>query len=205
MQWRSVLRIADPELQRRRSEEIATAAARVFLTKGFHGASMQDVAREAGVSMGLLYRYFEDKAALIAAAAAIDRAPLLAEITALGEVADPVAGLEALLSRIVDVAGEPGYIDLVTEVAAEACRNPRVAAVLQEDELELHAALVTALASHREAGRLRADADLTSFALLYLTLADALALRLRFDPKQPIAALIGSFAPSIRALRPNAS
>jgi len=196
------MRTADPDLQRRRLAEIADAAARVFLAKGFHGASMQDVAREAGVSMGLLYRYYEDKAALIAAAATIDRAPLQAEIAALGEVADPVAGLEALLVSVIGAASEPGYVDLVTEIAAEACRNPRVAAVLQEDELELHTSLVAALARHQAAGRLRADADLPSFALLYLTLADALALRLRFEPDQPLAPLISAFAPSIRALQP---
>jgi len=196
------MRTADPDLQRRRSSEIATAAARVFLAKGFHGASMQDVAREAGVSMGLLYRYYEDKAALIAAAATIDRASMLAEFAALGEVADPLAGLEALLVGIIDAAMEPGYVDLVTEVAAEACRNPRVAAVLQQDELELHTALVAALACHQAAGRLRADADLPSFALLYLTLADALALRLRFEPGQPVTPLISAFSPSIRALKP---
>lgn len=196
------MRTADPDLQRRRSAEIATAAARVFLAKGFHGASMQDVAREAGVSMGLLYRYYEDKAALIAAAATIDREPLLAEIAALGEVADPLAALEDLLAGVVRAAAEPGYIDLVTEVAAEACRNPRVAAVLQEDERELHTALVAALALHQTAGRLRADADLHSFALLYLTIADALALRLRFEPGRPIAPLIRSFSPSITALKP---
>lgn len=196
------MRTADPDLQRRRSSEIAMAAARVFLAKGFHGASMQDVAREAGVSMGLLYRYFEDKAALIAAAATIDRAPLLAEIAALGAVADPLAGLEVLLVSVIGAAMEPGYVDLVTEVAAEACRNARVASVLQQDELELHAALVAALELHQAAGRLRADADLASFALLFLTLADALALRLRFEPGQPVAPLIGSFSPSIRALKP---
>ncbi|WP_419254393.1 TetR/AcrR family transcriptional regulator [Caulobacter sp. ErkDOM-YI] len=197
-----MIRTADPDLQRRRSSEIAIAAARVFLAKGFHGASMQDVAREAGVSMGLLYRYFEDKAALIAAAATIDRASMLAEIAELGEVADPLAGLEALLASIEVTALEPGYVDLVTEVAAEACRNPRVAAVLKEDELELYTALVAALTRQQAAGRLRADADLASFALLYLTLADALALRLRFEPEQPIAPLISVFSPSIRALKP---
>ncbi len=163
---------------------------------------MQDVAREAGVSMGLLYRYFEDKAALIAAAATIDRAPLLAKIAALVDIADPVAGLESLLVDMVNVAGEPGYIDLVTEVAAEACRNPRVAAVLQEDEQALHTALVAALASHQAAGRLGTDADLAAFASLYLTLADALALRLRFEPGRSITALIGAFLPSIRTLQP---
>jgi AcrR family transcriptional regulator len=198
----TALRTADPDLHRRRAAEIATAAARVFLAKGFHGASMQDVAREAGVSMGLLYRYHADKAALIAAAAAIDRAPLLAEIATLGDAVDPMAGLETLLAEIVGVAGEPGYIDLVTEVAAEACRNPRVAAVLREDEHELHSALVAALVPHQTAGRLRADADLASFALLYLTVSDALALRLRFEPGQPLAPLLSAFAPSIRALLP---
>jgi AcrR family transcriptional regulator len=45
------------------------AAGRVFIQKGFTGASMQDIAHEAGLSAGNIYRYFVSKEALIAAVA----------------------------------------------------------------------------------------------------------------------------------------
>ena len=38
-----------------------TARAQVFLSAGFDGASMNDIARAAGVSKGTLYAYFNSK------------------------------------------------------------------------------------------------------------------------------------------------
>lgn len=50
-----------------RREQIAAAAARVFAEKGFSGATNRDIARAAGISPGLIYWYFENKADLFAA------------------------------------------------------------------------------------------------------------------------------------------
>jgi AcrR family transcriptional regulator len=47
-----------------RLEEIVEAATRVFLDKGYRRARMDEIAREAGVSPGLLYSYAEGKEAL---------------------------------------------------------------------------------------------------------------------------------------------
>jgi TetR/AcrR family transcriptional regulator, cholesterol catabolism regulator len=45
----------------RRHEEIMDAAARVFATKGFHGASTQDIADVLGIKQASLYHYFPSK------------------------------------------------------------------------------------------------------------------------------------------------
>jgi AcrR family transcriptional regulator len=50
-----------------RREQILAAATRVFAQKGFCGATTREVAREAGVSEGTIYNYFEDKEALLMA------------------------------------------------------------------------------------------------------------------------------------------
>ncbi len=42
-------------------EAILEAAERAFLSAGYHQAKMSDVAREAGVSIGTLYNYFDSK------------------------------------------------------------------------------------------------------------------------------------------------
>jgi len=47
--------------------QILDGARRVFLASGYEGASMSLIAREAGVSKGTLYVYFENKEALFAA------------------------------------------------------------------------------------------------------------------------------------------
>jgi AcrR family transcriptional regulator len=49
----------------RRRDEIVGAALRVFAARGFDAASVEEVAREAGLSKGTLYLYFESKQALL--------------------------------------------------------------------------------------------------------------------------------------------
>jgi AcrR family transcriptional regulator len=54
------------EIERIR-EDILHAAARAFAEKGFHAATMQDIAREAGYTPASLYTYFESKDRIFAA------------------------------------------------------------------------------------------------------------------------------------------
>ena len=48
-------------------QQILDGARKVFLEAGFEGASVDDIARQAGVSKGTMYNYFPDKRALFAA------------------------------------------------------------------------------------------------------------------------------------------
>lgn len=50
----------------RRRQQIMVAAKRVFSTKGFNRATMEDIAREAELSSGTLYLYFKNKDELYA-------------------------------------------------------------------------------------------------------------------------------------------
>src|SRR5947209_12181483 len=60
--------LADPPSLDRRTQ-ILEAAVVCFAKHGFHQASMHDISAEAGISVGLIYRYFENKEAVIAAMA----------------------------------------------------------------------------------------------------------------------------------------
>lgn len=50
-----------------RTTEIRDAAMRVFVRKGINGSTMQEIAAEAGLSAGAIYRYFEGKDELVRA------------------------------------------------------------------------------------------------------------------------------------------
>lgn len=41
--------------------QILDAATRVFASRGYHGARVSDIAREAGIAYGLVYHYFRNK------------------------------------------------------------------------------------------------------------------------------------------------
>ena len=54
-----------PERMQDRHDTLLDAAKRVFAEKGFEGASIADIARVAGISDGLVYRYFRNKRDLL--------------------------------------------------------------------------------------------------------------------------------------------
>ena len=56
-------RLSGPE----RRESILSAAQGLFASKGFHGVSIDEIARAVNVSPAILYRHFESKQALYAA------------------------------------------------------------------------------------------------------------------------------------------
>ena len=58
-----VLTRKERDKQLRRSD-ILTAAERIFAQKGFHEATIQDIAREAQYATGTVYLYFKDKDSL---------------------------------------------------------------------------------------------------------------------------------------------
>lgn len=52
------------EMRRATADKIQAAAGRLFARKGLAGTSVQDIADEAGISIGLVYRHYKSKEAL---------------------------------------------------------------------------------------------------------------------------------------------
>jgi AcrR family transcriptional regulator len=55
--------------RKRRANDILEAARRIFESKGFLNTTLNDVAREAEISVGLIYRYFQSKEDIFASLA----------------------------------------------------------------------------------------------------------------------------------------
>jgi AcrR family transcriptional regulator len=85
----------------RNREAIVSAAARLFWQRGYHGASLADIAGEAELPVGNLYYYFKTKGDLAIAVAsgfAVDTQDMLDEINA--SVPDPRKRLRLLSERL---------------------------------------------------------------------------------------------------------
>lgn len=54
-------KITDPKLVERRRAQIISAAIDLFGRQGYHATKMREIADQAGVSIGLIYQYVEDK------------------------------------------------------------------------------------------------------------------------------------------------
>jgi len=53
--------VTDPRLVEERRGQIVRAAVKLFSEEGYYTTTIQRIAREAGVSTGLIYQYFRDK------------------------------------------------------------------------------------------------------------------------------------------------
>ena len=129
---------ARQEAQRAR---ILEAARKCFSEGGFHGAGMSAIAREAGMSQGLIYRYFASKAAIIQAITEEQRARRAQDLCAIATFDDLVDRLMDKLRRWKAGTAEDDTFDpaLFLEISAEASRDPEVAAMVAEQEREITA------------------------------------------------------------------
>jgi TetR/AcrR family fatty acid metabolism transcriptional regulator len=105
-------------------DHILEAAARLFGTKRFHEVRMDDIARQAEVSKGTLYRYFEDKEQLYLALLERATRQLLTRVES--DVASAHGGrrrLVAMVAAILDYFdAHPHLFDLIqrAEVRSQA-------------------------------------------------------------------------------------
>ncbi len=113
-------------------ERILEAARTCFVKRGLHGASIADIAQEAGMSPGLMYRYFANKHAIIKAI--IDR-QIESGRKALEEIKSSKDLVEGILNAIEGWRGDSAdqmSAPLFLEISAEATRDPEIAATVQE-------------------------------------------------------------------------
>jgi AcrR family transcriptional regulator len=132
----------------RRNRSLIVGAAVGLLTERGAAVSMEDIAREAGVGVGTLYRHFPDRRALLVRIG-VDALRDLAGYAA--AEADHEPAWEALL-RIVDrcVALPLALIKSLTEDLPE---DPELAAL----EAEVNGLIAQVVARAQRAGDLRAD------------------------------------------------
>src|SRR5881396_4381909 len=123
----------EPSLDRR--VQILDAALVCFAQRGFHQTSMHDISAEAGISVGLIYRYFENKEAVISAMADRHKEEIQQMLERARQAPSLLESLEILFTAHC-CENEPRLISaFVVDLYAEASRNPHVAD-LTRDVLE---------------------------------------------------------------------
>jgi AcrR family transcriptional regulator len=125
---------------------ILLAVRRAFAEKGFDGASMQDLARTAGMSVGNFYRYFPSKAAIVEALIAGDLAEMEQDFSTILTAPRPMEALRAKIRKRVTLQECAGDGQLWAEITAAALRKPEIGAAAQRMETEIIAHLTTIFA-----------------------------------------------------------
>ena len=182
-----------------RRQHILDAAERSFIRAGFHRTTMHDVAAEAGMSPGNLYRYFASKDALVASLCERDRAGLATEFAEMREGADDFMTAFRDLGRRHFEDEASGKAKLCLELWAEATRNPAVAALQTEFDRGLTEQFVIAFEAAKKAGAVHPAVDSRAVASIIGKLGDGLFVRRAvatdFEPEREVAevfAVIGA-------------
>lgn len=117
-----------------RTTEILDSIKAVFAARGFDGASMQDLARAAGMSAGNFYRYFPSKLAIIAALIERDMSEIDADFQKIMAAPDPRAAFRAAFEWHLSES-DPHKAPLWAEIEAASARElelGRVALTMQD-------------------------------------------------------------------------
>lgn len=189
---------AQAEAQR---ERILDAAQKCFIERGFHAASIASIAQTAGMSAGLMYRYFENKNAIVTAIIERELGHSRAKIADLYTRAD-------LLHRIVETVrqwqvGDPGAMNaaLYLETSAEATRDPEIAEVVASSDARVRGEFECWLGRGRDEGGLGLPPDVArSRALLMQCLVSGLAVRAVREPDLDLRVLQAALDPLLRYL-----
>jgi len=164
-----------------RHERILNAAERCFVRAGFHRTTMQDVAAEAGMSPGNLYRYFRSKEAIAAGLAERDRARVMADFGALEDTDDFVASFAALARKHFEDEPRERSV-LCLEIWAEATRNPAFASVTENFECDVIGRMSSLFEKAQERGDIAPGVDVHALAVMISALADGLFVRRAIAP-----------------------
>jgi TetR/AcrR family transcriptional repressor of uid operon len=115
-----------------RQTQILDAALVCFAKRGFHQASMHDISAEDGISVGLIYRYFENKEAVISAMADRHKKEIYDMLERARQAPTLLESLEILFTAHC-CENEPSVISaFVVDLYAEASRNPQVADLVRD-------------------------------------------------------------------------
>lgn len=123
---------AETRWTRRKQErpaEILEAALKVFAQKGFAAARMEDIAREAGVTKGTIYLYFENKEAVFKSLVRESVGATIATVTAAAQAQEGSARLllRMVLGRVAQLLVEGERVVLPKIVIGESSNFPWLA------------------------------------------------------------------------------
>jgi TetR/AcrR family transcriptional repressor of uid operon len=115
-----------------RPTQILDAAVVCFAKRGFHQASMHDISAEAGISVGLIYRYFQNKEAVIAAMADRHKKQIHEILERARQAPSLRESLETLFTAHCGEAEPQVTAAFVVDLFAEASRNSRIAELVSD-------------------------------------------------------------------------
>jgi TetR/AcrR family transcriptional regulator, repressor for uid operon len=171
-----------PDHKQEQRKRILDAAMACFSRDGFHGASMQKICAEAGMSPGALYRYFPSKESLIAAIVEGERAERLGMFDMVTK-APSVLGAMIVCLREMLTERNMATARLGPEIMAEAIRNADLWKAIAPCEAETGVLLAEALATAVKQGEIDPALDLDTICIIIQLIGDGVILHHQLHPE----------------------
>jgi AcrR family transcriptional regulator len=190
------------QLSGEKAQRIVDAMRESVARRGAAGSTFEHVAREAGVSRGLLHYYFGTKERLLVEVVRRDtelRIARLDEMLAKAKTADAV--LDVLVSSLTDmIDNDPGYFLLLYELFSAGRRNLDIQREVGQlfEATRSHVADVMRTKEDENILSLRFDAE--AVVAYLLAVADGFALQALSDPNRDINPALTAGAASARYL-----
>ncbi len=190
------------ELSGEKAQRIIDSMRDSVAQRGAAGSTFEHVAREAGVSRGLLHYYFGTKERLLVEVVRRDaeiRVARLDELLADAATVDDV--IDVLLASLTDlIENEPAFFLLIFELFSAGRRNPEIQREVGQlfDRTRSHVAEVLEAKEREGVLSLRYEADAI---VAYLSaVADGFALQALSEPDRDIGPALAAGAASARFL-----
>lgn len=134
-------------------KSILDAALQVFIASGLKAASMEGIAREAGVAKITLYRHYETKEQLFVEVARRAQLSVRGRLGTMADVEVPLeTALREIISKLYDGYTHPDYIAVMRMVISEAGRFPKLGRAMLEDAEQISEPLVAYLQKLKDRG-----------------------------------------------------
>jgi AcrR family transcriptional regulator len=175
-----------------KARRIVEAMRRSVARRGTAGSTFDHVAREAGVSRGLLHYYFGTKERLLLEAVRRDcelRMELLEQQLAGARSADDFIGLMAQNLQET-VREDPDFVTLMFELFTLSRRNEDIAVEYAELMRRTRGQVADMLAIAQREGVVRLHAEPDTVAEILFALADGFALRMLTEPERDFEATV---------------
>jgi AcrR family transcriptional regulator len=190
------------ELSGEKAQRIIDAMRESVAVRGAAGSTFEHVAREAGVSRGLLHYYFGTKERLLVEVVRRDseiRVARLDEPLGNAKTVDDV--LDILVANLTDlIENEPGFFLLLYELFSAGRRNPEIQHEVGQlfDRTRSHVAEILEAKEREGVLKLRHDAE--AIVAYLFAVADGFALQALSEPSRDISAALEAGAASARFL-----
>src|SRR4051794_33433251 len=185
-----------------RAQRIVEAMRRSVARRGVAGATFDHVAREAGVSRGLLHYYFGTKEQLLVEVLRRDcelRLAVLDEQLGGARTAEDFVG--TLVSQLEHVVRhDPETWMVVYELFSLSRRHEEIAAELAELLRRTREHVAALLAAKQEEGVLHLHAEPEAIADILFSLGDGIALRMLAEGDRDFSATVRAGVVAVRAL-----